>query len=59
MKQPEDKVTVDIEDIIVWVDPSTWCYRYELQEMQHCSDDYSVLYFGTDAYADYFTKYYS
>jgi hypothetical protein len=50
MKQVEDKVTADIEDILVWADPGTWCYRYELQEMQHRSDDFSVLYFGTPEY---------
>ena len=50
MKQVEDKVTVDIEDILVWSYPGTWCYRYELQEMQHRSDDFSVLCFGTPKY---------
>lgn len=35
---------VDNEDIIVWGDVfDTWCYRYELHEMTHMSDDYRVI----------------
>lgn len=49
MKQAEDNMTVDIEDIALWPD-GQWCYRYELNEMQHKSDDYRVLYFGTTEY---------
>ena len=30
------------EDVILWSD-GTWCYRYELHEMTHMSDDYVVL----------------
>jgi hypothetical protein len=30
------------EDILIWAD-CTWCYRYELSEMNHMSDDYFVL----------------
>lgn len=30
------------EDIIVWADES-WCFRYELHEHQHKSDDYQVI----------------
>ena len=29
-------------DIIVWPD-GTWCFRYELHEYTHMSDDYLVL----------------
>ena len=32
------------EDVIKWPD-GVWCYRYELPEMTHKSDDYEVLYF--------------
>jgi len=39
----------DIEDIYLWPD-GTWCYRYELEEMLHMSDDYRVYYFDTKAY---------
>jgi mRNA-degrading endonuclease RelE of RelBE toxin-antitoxin system len=47
MKQPQDKKTVDIEDIMLWPD-GEWCYRYELSEfMRVRSDDYRVLYLGT------------
>lgn len=50
MKQSEDCHTLDIEDIIIWPDNS-WCYRYELSEFSSGkSDDYSVIYFGTDTY---------
>jgi len=35
------------EDIMRWPD-GTWCYRYELDEMSHMSDDYEIIPFGTD-----------
>ena len=53
MKQKIDTKTVDLEDVLVWSD-GTWCYRYELWEMTHMSDDFSVLYFGTDEYWKFF-----
>ncbi len=53
MKQKEDNKTVDIEDVFIWCD-SAWCYRYESNEMQHLSDDYKVLSFGTKEYDDFF-----
>lgn len=37
----------DIEDVFLWPDGS-WCYREEVEEYSHKSDDYKVLYFGTD-----------
>lgn len=37
------------DDVCLWPD-GTWCYRYELPEMSHMSDDYQVLAFGS---ADY------
>ena len=36
----------EIEDVILWPD-GTWCYRYELVEYGHTSDDYVVLEYGT------------
>lgn len=36
----------DNEDVLVWPD-ETWCYRYELSEMNHMSDDYMVLPFDS------------
>lgn len=30
------------EDIILWPDGS-WCFRYELPEMNHKSDDFEVI----------------
>lgn len=35
----------DPEDVIKWPD-DTWCYRSELPEFSHKSDDYEVLYWG-------------
>lgn len=47
MKQPKDKKTVDIEDIMLWPD-GEWCYRYELSEfMKERSDDFRVIYLGS------------
>ena len=34
------------EDVLVWAD-GTWCYRCELHEMNHMSDDYEVFYLDT------------
>ena len=36
----------DKEDVILWPD-GTWCYRHELVEYGHMSDDYTVLEYGT------------
>jgi hypothetical protein len=49
MKQAEDNMTVDLEDIFLWPN-GEWCYRYEREQMNHKSDDFEVLYFGTDRY---------
>lgn len=35
-------VKQDPEDLIRWPD-GTECYRYELHEMRHMSDDYEVI----------------
>ena len=37
---------LDLEDIILWPD-GVWCYRYELKEMNHKSDDYQIITYGT------------
>ena len=37
---------IDFEDVLVWSD-GTWCYRHELSEMNHKSDDYVVLPFNS------------
>lgn len=39
------------EDIIIWPD-NTQCYRYELEEMNHMSDDYLVVPYGSTCYPD-------
>lgn len=41
-----------LEDILVWP-CGTWCYREELNQMSHLSDDYQVLWFDTDAYISF------
>jgi hypothetical protein len=42
---------LDLEDVIVWPD-NTWCYRYELHQMGHMSDDYLTIPFGSLHYPD-------
>ena len=42
---------LDLEDVILWPD-NTWCYRYELHQMQHMSDDYLVVPFGSLHYPE-------
>ena len=37
---------MDLEDIIVWPD-GTWCYVEEIDDMNHMSDDYQVIPFGS------------
>lgn len=59
MKHKHDNKTIDIEDVIVWGDSDvhpTWCYRYELDQYSHMSDDYSVVSFGTKEYDEFFNK---
>ncbi len=53
MKQSEDNKTVDMEDVFLWSN-GDWCYRYEIFEMKHKSDDYCVLYFGSREYNRFF-----
>lgn len=40
------------EDVFVWPD-GTWCYRHEASEFSHMSDDYYVLYMGTQEWQDF------
>ena len=37
----------DIEDVILRP-CGDWCYRYELEEMTHKSDDYQIIKYGTE-----------
>ena len=32
MKQPQDKLTVDLDDIFLWPDNDVYYYRYEVTE---------------------------
>lgn len=41
-----------LEDIISWP-CGEWCYREDLCMMQHMSDDFEVLYYGTPAYLNF------
>jgi hypothetical protein len=36
----------DQDDVILWP-CGEWCYRYELEEFNHKSDDYEVIAFGS------------
>lgn len=42
---------LSLEDILMWAD-DTWCYRYELTQMSHMSDDYRVIPFASEGYLD-------
>lgn len=42
------------EDVIVWAD-GTWCYRYELHEMNYMSDDYRVLQYASGDWSLFLT----
>lgn len=39
------------EDILVWPD-NTQCFRFELEDMNHMSDDYIVVAYGSLYYPD-------
>jgi hypothetical protein len=50
MFKPAESAPVhSLEDIIVWP-CGTWCYREELSQMNHMSDDYIVLWYGSAEY---------
>lgn len=40
------------EDILIWAD-GTWCFRHELSEMNHMSDDYSTIPVNSPHYDDF------
>lgn len=42
-------MSTSLDDILLWAD-GTWCYRYELPEMSHMSDDIEVIPYGTHQY---------
>ena len=47
----DKRVVVSADDIMVWSDDmlgATWCYRHELEEMSHMSDDYTTLYLDSE-----------
>ena len=52
MKQPQDKSTVDLEDIFVWPDNDIYYYRYEVTEeiIRFKGYDYLILYWNTPEY---------
>lgn len=37
---------ISSEDVILWPD-GTWCYRHDLEDYSHMSDDYEVVPYGT------------
>jgi hypothetical protein len=39
------------EDIYLWPD-DTWCYRHELEQYQHMSDDYLLIPYGSLFYPE-------
>lgn len=45
----------DLEDVCLWPD-DTWCYRYELYEMNHMGDDYEVLSYDSAEYNKFFKE---
>lgn len=45
VQQAQDSICS--EDVMLWPD-ETWCYRCELPEMDHMSDDYETIPFDTD-----------
>lgn len=45
----------DLEDVCLWPD-ETWCYRYELYEMNHMGDDYEVLPYDSNKYNKFFKE---
>lgn len=40
------------DDVMLWPD-GTWCYRSNLWEMTHMSDDYVTIKDGTDEWQDF------
>ena len=46
----------NLEDIMLWSD-GTWCYRYEVEEMTHMSDDYEILYMDSPMWLEIMENY--
>lgn len=46
----------NLEDIMLWSD-GTWCYRYEVEEMTHMSDDYEILYMDSPMWIEIMKDY--
>ncbi len=40
-------------DVMLWPD-GTWCYREDLEEYSHMSDDYQVIPVNTPSHAEFF-----
>lgn len=52
--------TPDSEEIMVWPDDMTgptWCYRHELGEMNHMSDDYEVVPVGSPRHQQFLERF--
>lgn len=47
--------TLGMDDLFIWPD-GTYCHRYELNQYSHMSDDYSVVFFGTREYDEFFER---
>lgn len=45
-----------LEDIFLWPD-ETWCYRSEIQEMNHMSDDFKILSVDSPEYNELIDKF--
>ena len=45
-----------LEDLFVWSD-YTWCYREELEQMAHMSDDFRIIYVDTQEYEEFWNSY--
>jgi len=55
MKQKEDDLTTDIHDVFLWPD-GWWCFRYELNEVSNRSNDYKIIYFGSNESEEFFER---
>jgi len=47
---------IDLEDIFLWYD-GTWRYRYEYNEMEHVTNDFSILPFDSKEYQELLQEY--
>ena len=53
----DSNIKEDDEDVILWPD-GYWCFRFELEEHPHRSDDYRVIYCNDLSVRDLY-KYYT